>query len=187
MRYRAYFMNFPHLLSFMLFATILCTTAACDTQGNQGSITMANYNAIVQSAFDTIPASQQLEDLYPETIHFMSDQQIMNSEVYLDNAMSITVQYKVEIDFRTNTVTNYHSPLFSINQYRQIEQLEGGRYQGSVGKSKFVTNDEWNAYIKSGGNVKFLGNFEPKRKLEHWDGFANRAQGDFLILDESGN
>lgn len=147
--------------------------------GCQRSSSMDDYKATVRSAHTAIPVAVEIEQLFPETDHFITHfgfdtgPKTWNTEAYFGDRYHLTMQVKVNIDYVANQVKLIGEPVFFLTEIERIEPLGSGHYKGDVGRFIQFDLDEWKTLFEHGGDLSSIGFIVKEGKVAHfWDDVA---------------
>lgn len=151
-----------------------------------GGPSMSDYFKTVQDGISSVDQSEDLENLFPHTDHFithynMNGKQWLNSEVYLNGGYTITIQALIDIDYSENKVTVLSSPQIYLNIIEDIERLPNGSFSASINQPDVEVTDElWEKFVESEGDITLLG-FDPSRaNPTYWNEYVAAWQRDRL-------
>jgi hypothetical protein len=133
------------------------------------------YTAAVQSGFQQIPQSLEMERLYGECDHFIGHQpgaktQLWNSEVIVEGRYELTMQVETRISDRFDRVLSVCSePQFYVCEIERVDILPDGRAKASYSDNqKQFGLKEWQKVVSADGDLSAAGiKFVREKPVKH--------------------
>ena len=122
-----------------------------------------NYTSVVSSGASRIPEASEFRNLFTNTYEFVTyhdgyyGEPLWNSKALLNGRYILTFQSKIDVNYATSTVTNYHSPKFFLTEIISAQRLASGQTSVTHGTNFDFGPAQWKKLVQSGGNFEALG------------------------------
>ncbi|MCA9110836.1 MAG: hypothetical protein KDA52_12860 [Planctomycetaceae bacterium] len=125
---------------------------------------MPDYVATHESAAITIPTAVQIEELYGDADHFITEfgfdrkPKLWNTEVFFGGRYTLTMQVKVKVNYSANTIAMVDEPKFHLIGADTIRVYPDGRTGTRYsGDEHWFSLAEWETVYESGGDYSLIG------------------------------
>ena len=174
---------------------LVVTFVSCNRPFGHGQ-SLARYREVVQSGFEKIPQSLEIEELFGEADHFithwgMEDGPLhWNSEVYFYGRYSLTMQVYVEVDGRYGKVIRMvDEPEFLLCEYTAARpEGSGGGWGADPGEQHWLSPAEWKTLVENNGDFSAIGiTVYRDRPVPGFDGFVRAKRRPRLRVRPAGD
>jgi len=159
----------------------------------QRNSAMDNYKATVASARTAVPVAVEMEQVFPETDHFIThfgfdaEPKTWNTVSYFGDRYSLTMQVKVDIDYSARQITQIGEPEFFLTEVGKIVPLGNGRFEGHIARNLQFDLVEWRKLFGHRGDLSAIGFVAKEGKVPYfWDAVA-AARRDVVRVQLRGN
>jgi hypothetical protein len=150
---------------------------------NRVAISVGSYEATVRSARKAIPIAVQIEELFPETYHFIRQYDgspnagPWTSQAYIGGRYFLTVQVDIDIDYKAYRVIPKGEPKILLQEYKEIRPTSGGGYATDAGDLYWLTKAQWEQVYKSRGDFSVVGITVNPNPVPNFDGLVASMHG----------
>lgn len=127
-------------------------------------VTFGDYIKTVQSGIKTLPWPKQIESLFGDADHLITDYglhpgpRIWTTEVFFYGRYSLAAQFKVEIDYQhCQVVTNTSPPKFYLYEVESLTTNAGEIDGARIAHQWTFDEAKWAALLQAKGNWSAIG------------------------------
>ena len=124
---------------------------------------MREYKAIVESGRTTVPAALQMEELFGDCDHFITDfggRQLgseWHSVAYFGNRYRLTMAVPIKVDYSRRSFSAEGDPHFIVNEVLKVTISNSGIVGSHMGKQFTFNKSDWNRLYSHKGDFSAIG------------------------------
>jgi hypothetical protein len=127
-------------------------------------LTMSDYVKTTQSGINTLPWPRQLEALFGDGDHLITDfgvgsgPRIWTPEVFFYGRYSLAAQFDVKIDYQQcRVVTNTSAPKFYLYEVESLTRDASGINGANIAHQGTFDEEKWAALLRAKGDWSAIG------------------------------